>query len=88
MSELLEIKLPLGNTGVTKFLRSCDPRHVRAPLGVVGQCVQPIPKVCPGYQVRPNGIQAIFQAAVPAFLDPRGFQLLPVLGQMLWSPHF
>jgi hypothetical protein len=34
VSELLGVKLPLGscNSGVIKFLRSCDPGHVRASM--------------------------------------------------------
>jgi hypothetical protein len=37
--------------------------------------------------LRLEGTHATDWAGVPVSLDPKGSQVLPVLGQMLWPPH-
>lgn len=64
--------------GVLEHLR------VELPLGVVGLCAEPVPKVCSGHRFRPEGTHATGQVGGPVSLDPRGTQLLQVLRQMLW----
>jgi hypothetical protein len=67
----------------------CDPvilgilEHVVwFPLGVLIVGAEPAPQFCSEWRFRPEVIHAIVWVEVPVSLDPRGSQLLRVLGQM------